>query len=184
MRYHCSQKKLAIYVRYIQNGEAMVSFLGNEHITDCTAAGVETALIDFLIWKGICDENIHKVYGLGTDGDAVMTGRFNGLGAKLKARNPNLVQVHCVAHRLNLAASQAGKEIDYCKDYHTMIHSLYKYFSDSSVRYDKLREIQSLLNDKAKQITEPTSVRWLSVESAVKMIFFCFSANLSCSAEW
>ena len=52
-----------------------------------------------------------------------------------------------------------------------MIHSLYKFYSDSSVRYDRLRELQELLIGKATQMTEPTSVRWLSVEAAVKAIF-------------
>lgn len=53
-----------------------------------------------------------------------------------------------------------------------MIHSLYRFYNDSSVRYDKLKELQILLNanGKAKQMTGPTSVRWLSIESAVKMI--------------
>lgn len=38
-------------------------------------------------------------------------------------------------------------------------------------RYDKLRELQSLLHGEVKQVPEGTSVRWLSVESAVKMIY-------------
>lgn len=169
-------KKLAVYVKYIENGEAYTSFLGNECITDSTAAGIETALIDLLKKKGICDECVTKIMGLGTDGASVMTGRLNGLGAKLKRRNKHLVQVHCVAHRLNLAVSQAGKSIDYCKQYHGMIHSIYQFYSDSSVRYDKLRELQTLLYEKVSQITEPTSVRWLSIEAAVKMLFSNYDA--------
>jgi hypothetical protein len=164
-------KKLAIYVRYIYNGEISVAFVGNEQITDCTAAGIESALLEFLVRTGISNDDLINVLGLGTDGAAVMTGRLNGLGAKLKARNNKLLQVHCIAHRLNLAASQAGKDINFCKRYHEMIHSLYKYYSDSSVRYDKLRELQEILIGKSSQITEPTSVRWLSVEAAVKIIF-------------
>ena len=164
-------KKLAIYVRYLVDGEASVAFLCNKQITDCTANGIETALIHVLTQKGITDDTVSKLLGLGTDGASVMTGRLNGLGAKLKRRNPKLTQVHCVAHRLNLAASQAGKDINFCKRYHEMIHSLYKFYSDSSVRYDRLRELQELLIGKATQMTEPTSVRWLSVEAAVKAIF-------------
>ena len=115
--------------------------------------------------------NFHTVFGLGTDGASVMTGRLNGLGAKMKRKNKHLIHVHCVAHRLNLAVSQAGRGIEHCKKYHSTIHSLYKFYSDSSVRYDKLRELQNILRGKSKQITEPSSVRWLSVEAAVKMIF-------------
>ncbi|XP_064597997.1 zinc finger protein 862-like [Liolophura sinensis] len=127
---------------------------------------------------------MQKVLGLGTDGAAVMTGRHNGLGAKLVRRNKNIVHIRCVAHRLNLAVSQAGKSIEYCKNYHAMIHSLYQFYRDSSVRYDELRQLQTVLNGKAKQIVEPTSVRWLSIESAVKMVLDSYCAiMLSLDAE-
>ena len=92
----------------------MVAFLCNEQITDCTANGIETALIHVLTQKRITDDNVSKLLELGTEGASVMTGRLNGLGAKLKQRNPKLTQVHCVAHRLNPAASQAGKDINFC----------------------------------------------------------------------
>ena len=75
-----------MYAKYIENGKAYTSFLGNEHITDSTVAGIETTLIDLLKKKGICDECVTKIIGLGTDGASVITGRLNGLSAKLKRR--------------------------------------------------------------------------------------------------
>ena len=111
------------------------------------------------------------IVGLGTDGAAVVTGRHNGLGVKLKQLNNILIQVHCVAHRLNLAASQASKDIDYLEQYKERSSSIYKFYSNSSKRYDKLKEIQQLMHGKVKQVVEPSSVRWLSVAACVKMIF-------------
>ena len=105
-----------------------------------------------------------------------MTGRHNGLGVKLKQLNNILIQVHCVAHRLNLAASQASKDIDYLEQYKGQINSIYKFYSNSDVRYDKLREIQQLMHEKVKRVVEPSSVRWLSVKVCVKMIFECFDS--------
>ena len=151
------------------------------NITDSTAA-IEMALIYFLTRKGI-SEHLSNVYGLGTDGPPVMVGRHNGVGVKLQRRNQHLIQVHCVAHQLNLAASQAAKDIAYCKKYHDIIHSLYEYFSDSVVRYDKLRELQQLLHGKVKQIPDGTSVCWLSVEAAVKMIFQSYDAKVLALGE-
>ena len=52
-----------------------------------------------------------KVAGLGSDGAAVMTGVHNGVGVQLKQVYPLLVHVHCMAHRLALAVSQAAGEI-------------------------------------------------------------------------
>ena len=117
-------------------------------------------------------DDYSRIVGLGTDGAAVM----NGLGVKLKQLNNILIQVHCVAHRLNLAASQASKDIDYLGQYRECINSIYKFYSNSSVRYDKLKEIQQLMHGKVKQVVEPSSVRWLSVEACVKMIFEYFDS--------
>ena len=104
-----------------------------------------------------------RIVGLGTDGAAVVTGCHNGLGVKLKQLNNILIQVHCVAHRLNLAAS--------LEQYKERLSSIYKFYSNSSKRYDKLKEIQQLMHGKVKQVVEPSSVRWLSVAACVKMIF-------------
>ena len=88
----------------------------------------------------------------------------------MKQFNNILIQVHCVAHRLNLAASQASKDIDYLDQYKECKNSVYKFYSNSSVRYDKLKEIQQLMHGKVKQVVEPSSVRWLSVEACVSSI--------------
>ena len=103
-----------MYVKFLVNGEVNVAFVGNEYITDSTAAGIEMALLYFLTRKGISAEHLSNVYGLGTDGPPVMVGRHNGVGVRLQRRSQHLIQVHCVAHRLNLAASQAAKDIAYC----------------------------------------------------------------------
>ena len=138
---------------------------------NCTAAGIKDALCEFLKDKGIVQgDDYSRIVGLGTDGAAVMTGRHNGLGVKLKQLNNILIQVQCVAHRLNLAASQASKDIDYLEQYKERLSSIYKFYSNSSKRYDKLKEIQQLMHGKVKQVVEPSSVRWLSVAACVKMI--------------
>ena len=173
------EKKLAIYARYVNSdtGSVNTSFLGNKRITNCTAVGIKDALCDFLKDKALVQgDDYSRIVGLGTDGAAVMTGRLNGLGVKLKQLNNILIQVHCVAHRLNLAASQASKDIDYLGQYRECINSIYKFYSNSSVRYDKLKEIQQLMHGKVKQVVEPSSVRWLSVEACVKMIFEYFDS--------
>lgn len=43
---------------------------------------------------------LSKVMGFGSDGASVMMGRRGGVVAKLKEENPNLIGIHCVAHRL------------------------------------------------------------------------------------
>ena len=49
--------------------------------------------------------------GLGTDGAAAMARDNNGLNGLFSLENLFVVHVHCVCHRLNLAMSQACKDV-------------------------------------------------------------------------
>jgi L-cystine uptake protein TcyP (sodium:dicarboxylate symporter family) len=42
-----------------------------------------------------------KIMGFGSDGANVMAGVRNGIGEKLKAHNPYLISIHCLAHCLH-----------------------------------------------------------------------------------
>ena len=56
---------------------------------------------------------IAKIYGFGSDGVAIMVGCKEGVATCLKILNPKLLSVHCGAHRLSLAASQAANSVSY-----------------------------------------------------------------------
>jgi len=56
-----------------------------------------------------------KMRGIGTDGAATMIGRHNGIVAHFKTITPSAIGVHCVAHHLDLASSQAGDSVSYVK---------------------------------------------------------------------
>jgi len=47
------------------------------------------------------------------DGASVMTGHRNGLAAKLKEVNENMISFHCIFHKLALACTDTLKELDY-----------------------------------------------------------------------
>lgn len=53
----------------------------------------------------------NKLAGFGSDGASVMTGRHAGVSARLRDSIPSLVSVHCVAHKLALAASGAASHV-------------------------------------------------------------------------
>ena len=44
-----------------------------------------------------------------------MIGKHSGVATRLKNKQPILTSVHCMAHRLALAASQAGEKIRFIK---------------------------------------------------------------------
>lgn len=98
--------QLVLYGRYVnETGEPCTSFLKIVDLFDGTAERIEEALQAYLTDKQLV---FNRLMGFGSDGASVMIGRRTGVATRLKQRNPYLVAIHCVAHRLALACSQAG----------------------------------------------------------------------------
>ncbi len=108
-----------VYVRFLKDGKPFNIFLGLMSITDASANGLALHLDTFLTNLGIQNWK-SKLVGLGTDGATVNVGQQGGLGAIFKRELPYLVQIHCVAHRLELAVLDACKKIEYVEKFHTI----------------------------------------------------------------
>ena len=121
----------------------------------------------------ICDDlglDPRRIIGLGSDGASVMLGKKTGVGVRLKVRSPHLTHVHCVAHRVNLAASGAAK-LENVDDYRKTVNAVFKVFKYSAARYQRLRELHAAMEpDHLQSLKEPCAVRWLSFTKAAKSI--------------
>ena len=71
--------------------------------------------------------------------------------------------MHCAAHKLSLAASQAGDGVPYVKKFKDILRKLHDFFDNSSVRTVGLGAVQELLNDLKLKLLQPSLTRWLSV---------------------
>ena len=102
-------KQLVLYGRYVSDsGDPCSTFLRIVDLADGTAGKIEDAIKAYLSDKGL---PFSQLMGFGSDGAAVMTGRVSGVATRLGRRNPYLVAVHCVVHRLALACAQAGGKV-------------------------------------------------------------------------
>ena len=74
-----------------------------------------------------------RVVGFGSDGASVMIGCENGLSTKLRRdQGINwLVNVHCLAHGLELAAQDALKEHPIMKSFSELLRGMYKQYHKS-----------------------------------------------------
>ena len=131
---------------------------------DGKAQTIKSALVDS---KEI---NLRNVMGFGSDGAAVMIGRETGVSTRLKVHNPLMVNIHCVAHRLALAASQASNDIPYLKKFKNIVHNLYQFYHNSPVRMAGLHAIQEVLGDQTLKLKEAKDVRWLSHNAAIQTL--------------
>ena len=52
-----------------------------------------------------------KLLALGADGAAVMSGQHSGVIAKIQEIYPEMIYIHCAAHRLNLVVAAYFKQV-------------------------------------------------------------------------
>lgn len=84
-----------------------------------------------------------------------------------------------LAHRLALACGQAADEIPYVKKFKAILHQLYNFYDNSSVRTAALKLIQEVLNDPRLKLTQAKDVRWLSHERAVSNLRQCLPSVIA-----
>ncbi|XP_021339253.1 zinc finger protein 862-like [Mizuhopecten yessoensis] len=120
--------------------------------------------------------DLKKVKGFGSDGASVMVGKHNGVATKVKGKSPHCVNIHCMAHRFNLATSQASKHIPYLQEFEKTLSDLYYYFggSKSGNRKCELEDIQKILNDPKVKVKECHEIRWIAFSEAVFAIYRCW----------
>ena len=104
-------KQLVVFVRYVFKRKPYTSFLQMVHLEDGKASTIAQSLLSVLRRCEI------PVFGFGSDGAAVMVGRHSGVAAQLKEHNTEIVSLHCGAHRLALASSQAAQHVPYLKTF-------------------------------------------------------------------
>ena len=94
-----NMKQLVVFVRYLFEGKPYTSFLKVADIEDGKASTISQSLLSIL--RG-CEIPVTSVFSFGSDGAAVMVGRRSGVAAQLKEHNPEIVSLHCGAHKLAL----------------------------------------------------------------------------------
>ena len=160
-------KELIVYGRCVKDGNPESHFLKMLKLEDGKADTIVAALTGYLGEAGI---SLYHVSRFGSDGAAVMIGSRAGVATQFKALNPALINVHCICHRLALAASQAAMEVDYLKKVKEVLTSLFHFYSNSAVRTAGLEHMQELLGDPTLHVKEAKDVRWLSYQKAVATI--------------
>ena len=135
-------QKLVVHVRFMtEDFVPKTRFLKNPDLSDGKAATILDTLKAVLAEKWLAPPVLSTVFGLGSDGAAVMTGVKGGVSGLMKNENP----MHCLAHRLALCTSQAATDIPALKGYQQIITDIYYYFSKSAKRTAGLKEYKTCL---------------------------------------
>ncbi|KAJ8310550.1 hypothetical protein KUTeg_012415 [Tegillarca granosa] len=117
-----------IYIRTVEDGGVPVNhYISCEDIKNANVKGI-LKTIDNAFEKSNIDNWKEKVVGFGSDGASVNLGFKGGVAALLKHDVPHLISVHCVAHRLELAANNAIKHHAFMSDLQDMLQNVYKQY--------------------------------------------------------
>ena len=144
------------------------SFLSIVELPNGTAEVIEEKLVSFLEKSSI---SLSHLVGFASDGASVMTGCHNGVAVRLARRQPLLTSTHCVAHRLALAASQAGDDVQYISNtFKPTLQQLFYFYENSAVRMAGLKAIEQLLHTKDLKLKKSADTRWLSVDNACQTL--------------
>ena len=151
-------ERKVLSLRLVENGLSRMKLL--EVVEPSSGSGEN-------VYKGI--ENKCKDHGLqlnesciagGTDDAAVNFGCKAGVLTRIKADVPWLVQIHCVAHRLELALKDAFKST-YFDEIDDLMTQLYYMFKRSAKKWKKLRATGEILQEHVLKPTRSHGTRWI-----------------------
>ena len=178
-----------IFVKYVNSsGKPQTNFLHTEHMTDA-ATGQELAKCLKKIVQQ-CQMKLKKMKSCVTDGAGAMIGRHNGMAAIIKRDVPDLINIHCVCHRLALARADASKELNYFTKVEGLllkVWKFYEYFPKKTAKYAAMQgELLNLLpkekvsqaKKQMKKAKKAVASHWLSFDESVRAMVQEFITHL------
>nr|XP_035978522.1 zinc finger protein 862 isoform X2 [Halichoerus grypus] len=155
------QSCVGIYVRYFKGIDVKESYITLAPLYSETVDGYFETIISALDELDIPFRKPGWVVGLGTDGSTTLSCR-GGLVEKFQEVIPQLLPVHCVAHRLHLAVVDACGGIDLVKKCDRHIRTVFKFYQSSNKRLNELQEGAAPLEQEITRLKDLSAVRWVA----------------------
>ena len=151
------------FIRCCHKGAISVHFVGVKNVAKGDAQGIEEAISTLFtqFFGGRTWER--KLVGTGTDGASNMLGKNNGFVARLRARlnRPELVGVHCSAHRNELAYKDAARSIKLYEKVDSLLLSMYLFYRNSPLNRSNLKEAFIAIGEPPRIPSRVGGTRWI-----------------------
>ncbi|XP_060553485.1 zinc finger protein 862-like [Ruditapes philippinarum] len=156
------------FVRYCREGIISTDFIGVDSCDKASAENIVNGLQNVVQTNLSYDWNkfLLKTVAISCDGASVMVGCKGGVGAILRRQQPDMITIHCMAHRLELSLKDAAKSVKlYEKTISVLAMGLYYFYHNSSLNRAMLKRSEcALKTDDDKGLLLPSRVggtRWI-----------------------
>ena len=150
----------SLYMHVCVEGAKEQRFLQFIHPKTTSAQDIFKSIVECLESFGI---DPTKIVGITTDGASNMMGVRSGLCTLMKGISPNIIAIHCLAHRLELGVKDAVKSVG-GKLYDramTMLLGLYYFYNKSPKQKEELKNTFKVLNLQCIIPTRVGGTRWV-----------------------
>jgi hypothetical protein len=131
--------------------------LGTFHMEKVDAQSLATAVNNAVLENKLSwDKCVAQCY----DGASVMSGSLRGVQARIKEIAPQVIYIHCHAHRLNLVLINTVKHIPEIVDMFSIIQSVYVFLSVSGPRHELFVQAQIEDNIEVLELERLVETRW------------------------
>jgi len=170
-------EQFSLRVRYVDiDCNIREDFLQFVPVTDVSGKGLASVIVDSLVDFG---RNLSYLRGQGYDGAGAMSGKFNGVQAHIRRIYPHAVYVHCGAHSLNLAVSDACSVVPIRNCVGTL-GDICNFFTHS-VRQTMQQSIEDLCPEStATRLKRLCPTRWVQRHDAVLVFLELLEPVVDC----
>ena len=156
------EQHLVVYATYLDSkglGPPISQFMKLKNVMDGKGKTIYDSVNQLIHARGLQYKDLIAV---STDGASAMIGHENGFVSFLKKNIPNLITVHCVAHRESLAAADASKKLPELLYVEKIANKVYSWVQNSPKRSNELNDLLKVMQIDVLDVLQIHSVRWLS----------------------
>ena len=175
-----TSENMIIYMVYIKDGRAQVTYVALVHCPDVDAAAITASVVDYLVAAGL---PLTRVVCFCSDGASVMTGHISGVATRLQELNPFMLAVHCIAHRLALCCADSAADLDYPEMAEATVNQISSFFNRSGKRVVALKKLAHEFRIGRTKIVKSGTTRWLSRAGCVQVLLMLFPVLARLFAE-
>ena len=159
--------QLTLVFRYMEKAEPVERFLKFMPNQGHKAQDMLDGLLNFLTSHMI---DIRQCRGQSYDNASAMSGKYNGLQAKVTELNPLAAWIPCAGHSLNLVGLAAAESCTAAAAFFTFLEDLYVFFTASTHRFENLTECLSRCEGRTCVPKRINTTRWSSRADATKAL--------------